>query len=258
MHSAISINPTHTKGFTLIELAIALMVIGLLIGGVLKGQELINNARIIKTVKQVQDYKAAVQIFRSTYDAWPGDIRTPSRIPNCTGLPCMAAGNGNTILDPVGGSLYVNNITTQAPFVYTGDARNFWRHLSKAGLITGINDNSTTYPTPFEWGVDFPAAPYDGTGFVPFQLGWQGLNGIIMMHTDASTRGAVLAKDAAQIDRKIDDGKPFYQGDVMVTDDYGPGRAALAATCISVRNETATYVETATTGGCTMYFLLIN
>ncbi len=113
------------KGFTLVELAIALMVIGLLIGGVLKGQELIENARVTSTIRQIEAYKAAVMIFRNTYNAFPGDIKKPNRIPNCTSAVCNLPGNGN------GKVMWHENAIGGLENV------NFFPHLTKAGMIQG-------------------------------------------------------------------------------------------------------------------------
>lgn len=116
------------NGFTLVELAIALMVIGLLIGGVLKGQELIENAKITATIRQIKAYDAAAMIFRNTYGALPGDIKRPNRIPNCTNdndMICGTAGNGN-------GKILESDTDPMQIELY-----NFFPHLTKAGMIQG-------------------------------------------------------------------------------------------------------------------------
>ncbi|MCD8566562.1 MAG: prepilin-type N-terminal cleavage/methylation domain-containing protein [Alphaproteobacteria bacterium] len=63
---------TSQKGFTLVELAIVMIIIGLLIGGILKGQELIANAQITNAVTQIKGMDGAVATFRETYNAFPG------------------------------------------------------------------------------------------------------------------------------------------------------------------------------------------
>jgi len=61
------------QGFTLVEMAIVLVIIGLIIGGVLKGQEIVNNGRVKTQVAQVDSIKAAVSTFQDTYGFYPGD-----------------------------------------------------------------------------------------------------------------------------------------------------------------------------------------
>ncbi|HIL28602.1 MAG TPA: prepilin-type N-terminal cleavage/methylation domain-containing protein, partial [Micavibrio sp.] len=80
-------------GFTLVELAVVMIIIGLLIGGVLKGQELIANAQIASTVAGIKGIDAATSTFNDTYNAFPGDMSNAlTRLPNCA-APC-ANGNG--------------------------------------------------------------------------------------------------------------------------------------------------------------------
>src|SRR5271170_4444563 len=87
-------------GFTLVELAIVMIIIGLLIAGVLKGQALIGNARVTATVAQTKAIEAATSTFRDTYASLPGDMLTPApRLQNCLGAPCTTAGDGNGILN---------------------------------------------------------------------------------------------------------------------------------------------------------------
>ena len=69
---------TSQAGFTLVELAIVMIIIGLLIAGVLKGQELIANARVTSTVAQIKAIDAATSTFKDTYQALPGILRTPN------------------------------------------------------------------------------------------------------------------------------------------------------------------------------------
>ena len=62
----LKLNRTSQSGFTLVELAIVLMIIGLLIGGILRGQELMENARVTSTIQQTKAYDGATTTFRDS------------------------------------------------------------------------------------------------------------------------------------------------------------------------------------------------
>ena len=64
----------RAKGFTLIELSIALVIIGLVVGGVLVGQDLIRAAKVRSTVSDIEKFNTAAFTFRSKYNHYPGDI----------------------------------------------------------------------------------------------------------------------------------------------------------------------------------------
>jgi prepilin-type N-terminal cleavage/methylation domain-containing protein len=117
-------------GFTLVELAIVMIIIGLLIAGVLKGQALINNAQVTATVAQMKATDAATTTFKDTYAALPGNIQNPgTRLPNGCNLNALCntggTGNGN-----------ISNLPNLTPVGAEGER--FFVHLNAAGLITGI------------------------------------------------------------------------------------------------------------------------
>src|SRR5690606_22197259 len=78
---------SHCRGFTLVEIAIVMVIIGLLVGGVLKGEELVNQARVTRTVKHIQEATAALAAFRDKYGQFPGDMANAiARLPGCGGM----------------------------------------------------------------------------------------------------------------------------------------------------------------------------
>ncbi|MBI2235136.1 MAG: prepilin-type N-terminal cleavage/methylation domain-containing protein [Micavibrio aeruginosavorus] len=204
-------NPVSTAkrsqgGFTLVELAIVMIIIGLLIGGVLKGQELINNAQVTATVSQVKSIEAATSTFRDVYSALPGDMLAPTtRLPNCTAAPCNVPGNGDGRL---------SNTPAQTPVGAEGE--NFFVHLSAADLLTGIVPGSTSI------GGNYPGAKINGVAILAGSATTAANLGGAISTLDASaglylvltdTIGAQSATtlglkptEALRIDTKLDDG----------------------------------------------------
>ena len=113
-------------GFSLVELAIALVVVGILVAGVLKGQDLIESARLKRVVSQIQNYQLATSTFFDRYDALPGDFAGASRIID----PRLVDGDGTGTL--AGAGLQPET-----------KAFHFWSHLSLAGLITPPGKSKT-------------------------------------------------------------------------------------------------------------------
>ncbi len=120
-------NRARQAGFTLVEIAIVLVIIGLLLGGVLKGQELIENAKIKGVVGDMKAIQASYNGYLDRYNAIPGDevaATLTGRGWAGTAVPGVA---GNGLLA----------ITVAQTFTNLGDQSAFWRSLRASGLIAG-------------------------------------------------------------------------------------------------------------------------
>lgn len=283
------------RGFTLVELAIVLTIIGLLIGGILKGRQLMTNARITATIAQINATEAAVIAFKDTYNATPGDMPNANeRIPNCAqcipfsgGTPADIAGGGAG-----DGAIGVDNwnlrraqgATAVAPNSSTdNETLYFWAELAQAGLISSVSYNGDPIGGgQAQFGVHAPNARVGGglivgyaTGSVdqpmasPVPAGPQHtrLAGTVLVLTNSLTADLSTAAGAqplspnvaAQIDRKSDDGLPLT-GDTQA---YGFNTGNNTAGCfgqgIAITAATPiTYNEALSGKDCGLFFEINN
>jgi len=171
-------------GFTLIEIAIVLVIVGLLLGGVLKGHELIAGARVRNLISQHDGIKAAYLGFQDRFRAFPGDYpaaNAAANIPNAT-----FGGNGDGQILNAGG----NNEQTIA-----------WTHLSGAGFLNG-SYTITGAADPVGDG-NTPKNPYGTYLQLVWDLNFAGATGA---KHNLKTGNQIPAEILAEIDRKIDDG----------------------------------------------------
>ena len=116
-------------GFTLIELSIVLVIIGLIVGGVLVGRDMIRAAELRSIVTDVERYKTAVFTFQEKYNALPGDMADATSIWGVASGGCPnGARSGTQTCDGDGNG----QVMPWVPEVFL-----FWQHLSNAGLIAG-------------------------------------------------------------------------------------------------------------------------
>jgi prepilin-type N-terminal cleavage/methylation domain-containing protein len=196
-------------GFTLVELAIVMIIIGLLIAGVLKGQALIGNAKVTAQVAQIKSIDAATSTFKDMYAGLPGDILAPiTRLPNCAIAPCSQAGNADGSITPVPGAA-VGGAT---------EAGTYFVQLNAADLITGINPVAAV-----TWGGQMPAGKINGgidvgstPGNVALASGAEAAANVVgglylFLHLTPGAAAAAAeapfsANQAQRLDTKIDDG----------------------------------------------------
>lgn len=241
-------NKTHLSkqsGFTLVELAIVLVIIGLLVGGVLVGQDLIKGAEINAVVTQKESYDAAVNTFRGKYNQVPGDISNGAQFNLSATGQAATTGNGD-------GNRLIESAGTTGVVGYLGEPVMMFRHLSETNLIEG-NVTVTSYATnPTISDTTMPAAK-NGKGNRIYPMSSGGLNYFLL----AGFTGAVTATTAAfgtapsdaltpteafQIDSKIDDG-------VANTGTVRPITIATGATSIAAAGEASATDAGATGAG---------
>lgn len=253
-------------GFTLVELAIVMIIIGLLIGGILKGQELITNARVSSTTAQVKAIESGISGFRDKYAGVPGDITTPTtRIPGCTGAFCIltAANSGDGLVSVAAGA--ANTFDPGTAPAATSESVASFAQLAAAGFIGGVNGGAAAVLA----GTSNPSAPLAGAWVIGTSTGAAG-TGLVGPTTTAATvlqsglyialsplltanipaaTGPLVPVQAAAIDRKVDDGNP-NTGTVRAT---GAGAAVTAGNCASAVGIAGVYNEALGSSECGLY-----
>ncbi len=180
-------------GFTLIELAIVLVIIGLLLGGVLRGQELINSAKVKNMARDFQNVQVYIYGYQDKFKALPGDDAAAAT--HITG-----ANPGTT--GTLGNGVIQGNWNTAT----NGDESCvFWQHVRLAGLAPGstvVNcaAGNTYQPRNADGGLIGiqSVVGFTGTTVLPTA---GGISGAYVVCSDA-----ILGKFAKQLDTTLDDG----------------------------------------------------
>lgn len=202
--------PDGQAGFSLVELAIVLLIIGLIVGGVLKGQDLIQSARTNQIQTDLNEIRVATNTFQDKFVGMPGDFADSDIISNAVGA--ADAGDGNGRVD--GGNRMGNNADQETAL--------FWWHLSAAGLLDGVDPALDESPLT---AANARSASIGGY----YTIRWEDPDGggnaandhWIQLGNDGAANdnnGGVLSPvDLRSIDLKQDDGDP-QEGGVLGED----------------------------------------
>lgn len=213
MNTLPRLNPTsptrHQAGFTLVELAVVLVIISLIAGGIMAGTDMIRSAKLRAFTAKLQDYPRAIDTFRDKYYGLPGDL------PDATDYWTdgrVVDGDGN-------GEVRISG----------GEAYQLWLHLSLAGLLKGDftgaagpedDDHSIVgenVPAMLDDHVGVTTWLIDGGGLVSrtnyfervyghfFEIGLEDSNG---PGADATDRPFLTPAEMYNLDTKLDDGLP--------------------------------------------------
>lgn len=195
--------PKKNSGFTLLEMAIVIVLIGFASAAVIKGNDVVQTARKQAVHTEVKNVKNAYEAFKKKYKALPGDLpNAQTRLATCTGT----CGNGN-------GDQFIGTANTPFTAAYTASAPDqeysyFWEHLNKAGFR-----DEAIAPSPDAGGFLMLRAMNQDLCYAAGQpaklqgvwLVWQA-----QAYVAADTAPIISPRDAMLIDRKYDDGRPGW------------------------------------------------
>jgi prepilin-type N-terminal cleavage/methylation domain-containing protein len=226
---------SQQSGFTLVEIAIVLVIIGLLLGGILKGQELINSAKVKNLANDFRVIPTYIYAYQDKFKALPGDDSavtthvTGSTVATCAG--CLGNGVINGMWNSTGAA---------------DETWLFWQHVRLANLAAG----------PTTWTTAAVTDPYVPKNAVGGQLGVSSLSltgngGATQVQITGMTgsyqvcSAGILGKFAKQLDIQMDDGNTATGSLRVVVDGSGPGAAPA---------QTATFPDDATSYTVCMTF----
>ena len=210
-------NRKMQKAFTLVELAIVIVIIGLIIAGVIAGQTLVNQARLRSIVNDQNIISIAINSFRLKYDALPGDFAMAY---NYWGMDCADTqqscnGDGNREIQP--------------SIDDAGDSEVYrsWQHLKLSGLYKGDFTGEGLQGAPLEGdiAVNIPSSRFPDVGVtlihdnqgavsdIAFPPNSADIGNVMIFGGERANSIAVEprfdADEAQSIDSKIDDGNPL-------------------------------------------------
>ena len=176
------------RGFTLVELSIVLVVVGLLIGGVIAGRTVYKSTQLQSVIADVDAYKKAALLFKEKYNALPGDITNATDLwgtdTSCaydatatTTTTATCNGNGDGFIAGVtyGPAVidYINGESGDSTKFQMAEATRLWQHLANAGFIPGqYSGAGYTVSSNYWWksGINIPKSKINEGGYSMFYV----------------------------------------------------------------------------------------
>ena len=257
-------NHTHSsssqRGFTLVELSIVLVILGLLVGGVLSGQSLIRASELRTVSSEFQRFTTAVGTFSDKYFALPGDMS------NATAFGTSWIGNGD------GDGQIENNATNTS-----NEISLFWVHLSNAGLVegsfaniggttmTGGTNNPRAKLNNAAWNIAFlgtmaadgTSSPVAGATVPAASTFFANSYGNVFLLGGGTNAllptGVLKAEEAWNLDTKLDDALP-HTGTVTALESQGNTTCHNVSTSTSAISTVAYLLTNSAAGACSLVF----
>lgn len=240
----------NRNGFSLVELSIVLVILGLLTGGILAGQSLIRATELRSVSTEYSRYVTAVGTFRDKYFALPGDFSKATSFwtasGTCPGLSGTAAAG---VCNGDGSGVIRGDATT------SNELFGAWEHLAMAGLVEGSYSGNTGHATVFInrtpiYGTNAPVGKISSAGWMFHSQGdytvadtlfFEGNYDNMLAFGTATPNGfgpVLKPEEAWNIDTKMDDGKPGT-GKVKTREEYGTTCTDLAASATTAASNHA-------------------
>ena len=206
-----AINNQKESGFTLVEISMGMIIIGLLIGGIFGGMALIENMKVNSTVQQIKKFESAALNFKQTYGYLPGDLANPTSVLSNCAAPCDLSGNQDGKVTSNGWNAW------NALLSWNSEETAFWHHLAAANMVEGIIPDGGT---GIVMGTHIPLSPFEtGYGLTYNGIAGTGVRGsqIVLANSPYTTAlGGTTANDlvipgsaAQKLDEKIDNGDRY-------------------------------------------------
>ncbi|PLK47206.1 prepilin-type N-terminal cleavage/methylation domain-containing protein [Uliginosibacterium sp. TH139] len=176
------------SGFTLVEIAIVLVIIGLLLGGVLKGQELINSAKAKAVISDFRNTATMIAAYQDRFRALPGDDKAATTHVGST----TVNGDGDGMIEGAWNSVVATADTTS----FTHESAYAWQQLRLANLTSG----SSAAPSSGTWE---PQNTEGGRIGIQSAVPYTNMRGRIFV-----CQSNVSGRIALQVDTTMDDGTP--------------------------------------------------
>lgn len=253
----------HQSGFTLIELAIVLTILGLLTTGILAGRTMVRQAQLRGVMSEIERYKTASLTFLNQFNSIPGDMQTAFTY---WGRDCVNSGdavtdaqrcngNGNRVFDPD---------TTGTPLGTESESFRYWQHLVLAELIPGpfTGQGNGTSGLQGDIGINVPASSL-GSGnnvYTVETLNYAagGTDPHIVLGaaaTDALPKTSTLTpRELSSLDEKVDDSMPNTG---TLGGENGTNTIAEGFICINGSAATDAYNLTERNATCTAWFRML-